>query len=193
MTKTSIVITLASLLLALPAAAQDPPPPDRRAVELALSDHETLLSKERLLRLGPGVEGVLRQLVTSPSRRALARSRAIAALRFFPSKETRTALLGVIRTARKVIKPSVALIDLQEAAVSYAVVAGPASLATVSGLLRHANLDVRSSAAEAVRLSRHPRAEAVLLARVKRDPSATVRYRIQRELKLLRSGRRGAR
>jgi len=186
---------VAALLTAVslsPPATAAPPQPDRATVEQLLSGVEDLPTRQDLLRLGAGVDAVLRQIVEHPSARALARTRAITALRFFPSKTTRTTLLAVIAQGRGVTRPSLALLDLEQAAVAYAIVAGPAALAALEPLLIHANLDVRASAAEAVRRTGHPRAEALLARRARLDPSATVRQQIQRELTRLRRARRMA-
>jgi HEAT repeat protein len=190
---TTALLILAALLLspALEAAAQDLP--QRETVEQALIGIHDLADKKSLSSLGPGVDVVLQKIVTHPSHRALARTRAISALQHFPSAAARAVLLAVIKRGRKLTKPSLALLDLERAAVSYAVVAGPAGLPELQRLLTHANLDVRGTAAQAVRLTRHPRAEALLTGRLKRDSSATVRHAIKRQLELLRQKRRKTR
>jgi len=188
-TTAATLLALAALLLGQPpAAAQDLP--QREAVEQALMEIHDLDNKQQLQSLGAGVDVVLLQIVAKPSHRALARTRAISALQHFPSKAARAALLTVIKRGRKLTRPSLALHDLERAAISYAVIAGPAALPQLSRLLTHVNLDVRASATEALRLSRHPRAEALLTGRLKRDRSATVRHAIKRQLELLRLERR---
>jgi hypothetical protein len=106
-------------------------------------------------------------------------------LRFFPSKATTATLLGVIQQNRKIEKPSLATVDLQQALTSYAVVLGPKALETCKDLLTHKVIDVRSAAAEAVRLTKSPQALGLLLARQQLEPSALVRHQIGRQIKLL--------
>jgi hypothetical protein len=91
---TAALLVLAALLLvpALDAAAQDLP--DREAVERALIGYHDLADKKTLSSLGLGVDLVLQKIVTKPSQRALARTRAISALQHFPSAATRAVLLA---------------------------------------------------------------------------------------------------
>ena len=169
--------------LLVPAAALAAP--DRNQVELSLSGIERVPGKQALLRLGPGVDQVLREIVLKPSRRALARTRAIALLRLFPAKET-TAVLQQVISATGKAKQGLALLNLQQALASYAVVVGPPSLATVKPFLSHGNVDVRYAAAEAVRLGRSKEAISVLRQRELLEPSPTVRHQLKRQVELIR-------
>lgn len=177
------LVPLALLLLAAPTEAQSHA--DRNSVELALSGHERIPTKQALLRMGDDVAQVLRAIVNQPSHRLLARTRAISMLRFFPSKATTATLLGVIEQNRKIEKPSLAAVDLQQALISYATVVGPKAVETCKGLLAHKVLDVRSTAAEAVRLTKSPQALELLLKRQQVEPSPLVRYQIGKQIKLL--------
>lgn len=172
---------LLSLVL-LPSVAAGVPL--REDVELALSDLERVPDKKELLELSPQVEQILQDLVEHPSRRALARSRAIAVLQFFPSTQTRATIRGVIQAGSKATR-GLALLDLQTALTSYAVIEGPSSLPVLRPFLSHASIDVRSAAVRAVFLSGHANRRAILEARHAVEPSATVRARIAGELKRL--------
>jgi hypothetical protein len=166
--------------LAGPAAAAD-----RTRVELALSDHESVPTRQALLGLDPKIDQLLQKIVLDPSSRPLARTRAISLLRLFPSKQSAATLRQVIRSARGV-KQGLPLLNLQQALAAYAVVVGPPSLKLVRPFLTHANLDVRYAAAGAVRLGRHPAALGVLQQRLTLEPSRTVRHQIQGQIEILR-------
>jgi len=175
-------LTLPLLLasVAEPAAAAD-----RNRVELALSGHESIPSRDALLRLDPKIDQLLQEIVLDPAARPLARTRAISLLRLFPSKQSAATLRQVIRTARRA-KQGLPLLNLQQALAAYAVVVGPPSLKLVRPFLTHAKLDVRYAAAEAVRLGRHPAALSVLEQRLPLERSATVRHQIQGQIEILR-------
>jgi hypothetical protein len=191
---TPIVSALLVAALAPAPAAGEPAPPAavREHVELALSAIETVPDREALLRIHPQVEQVLRQIVASPSRRALARSRALAVLRHFPSEATRATLKQAMDQAlaatRGHKRPSVELLDLQQAMVSYALTAGPRALAAVQPQLSHWNLDVRAAAALATRLTGDSAALPALEARIKLETSPTVRVRLQQQIEALKAG-----
>ena len=160
--------------------------PDRDTVELVLSSHERIPSRSELLRLGPGVEAVLHRIVEHPSRRALARNRALTVLRQFPSKATRALLARQIQRTRRHTRPGVELLDLQQAVTSYAVVAGAKALPVCRALLSHPQPDVRTAAATAVRRTRSPKAANVLDKRLQIEPSAMVRAELRQQLRVLR-------
>jgi hypothetical protein len=175
---------LTALLLALPLVAGAAP--DRDQVELVLNGIEYVPSKADLERLGPGVDGVLRDIALKPpARRMLAGTRAITLLRLFPSKKTGAALLGLVRKYRRVKKPGVQLLNLQQALTSYAVVAGPGGLKQIEPLLGHVNMDVRHAACEAVRLTRSVRAITVLQRRQQLEQAPMVRHQLERQIELI--------
>jgi hypothetical protein len=183
----SILYVAAALpILLMPLSAAAHPATARDRVELALSGIEasSLPSKAQLLRLSPAVDQLLRDIVERPSRRALARTRALWALRDFPSATTSATLLKVIQTTAK-LNHNLARLDLQQALTSYAAVAGPKSLDVTAPFLAHASIDVRHAAAAAVALSRSPAARQLLAARHKVEPSATVRHQLERQLAAL--------
>jgi hypothetical protein len=190
--RTTPLLALA-LLLPLTALAA----PTRDEVERSLMGFEHIPGKQALLRLGSSVDQVLREIALKPSaRRMLARTRAITLLRLFPSRETAAALKQVIAETdhRSAVegtnraKDGLDQLHLQQALCSYAVVAGPASLALVKAYLSHPSMDVRYSAAEAVRLSRSTQATAVLQSREPLEKAPMVRHQIRRQLELLRRG-----
>lgn len=189
--KTRAIIILSGLTLALCSAAYAAPPP-RATVEQVLSGIEFIPTRQALLSLGPDVDRVLRDIVARPSRRRLARTRAISLLRHFPSKATRAALLNVIRANTRAVK-GLPLVDLQQALVSYAVAAGPASLSVCRPFLDHKHMDVRFEAARALRLGGNPRALPLLQRRKQVESSPMVRHQLTRQIEaLLRPPRRGA-
>ena len=195
--RTPLLITLITLMVpGLAAAGPLWSMADRAQVERALSAFETIPGRGELLMVHPAAHAILLDIVKFPaSRRALARNRALAVLRHFPSRVTNATLADVIRqadwqarsarqrTAAGQIPMSLALVDLRQALTSYAVVRGPASLALVRAYLAFPNPDVRSTAAVALRASRSPQARSALLARQKVEQSAMVRYEIKRQLK----------
>jgi hypothetical protein len=154
----------------------------RERVELALSAVETLPSREDLLRLSPKVDEVLREIVEKPSRRALARSRAISALQFFPAETTRRTLRAVIQTSARA-RAGLPLVDLGRALQSYAVLTGHSGVEVIRPYLTHPKVDVRYAAVRALALTRSARALELLGQRRSGEPSAMVRHHIERELK----------
>jgi len=178
------------LILTLPLMAHAEPLRER--VERALSGIEHIPSQQDLLRLGPGVDRVLQQIVARPSRRALARNRAITLLRLFPSKETAATLRRVIETARK-SKLGLDQLNLRQALTSYAVTHGPRSLGLLRPFLAHPSMDVRYDAAEAVRLSRSPAALAVLQQRLGLERAPMVKHQLQRQVELIQRPRPASR
>jgi hypothetical protein len=185
----------AASLLAFPtaASAERGDAPLRARIERALSAFEHVPTRAELLALSPDVETVLlevaREAVDEARTPPLARNRAITVLRFFPSEKARAALAAVVQKNRRA-RPGVGLLDLEEALVSYAVVAGPRALGLVAPFLSHENEDVRSSAVDALAASRNPRAVALLSARRSIEPSGAVRLRI--DLATSRQSRRAA-
>jgi hypothetical protein len=175
-----------TLIVWLPSSPRAGPVTPRERVELALSGIEAadLPTKAQLLRLSPVVDEVLRDIVERPSRRALARSRAMWALRDFASPATAATLHKVILKNAK-SADGLARLDLQQALTSYAAVVGPKSLGVTAPFLSHASIDVRHAAAFAVALSRGPAARALLVARRKVEPSATVRHQLDRQIAAL--------
>ncbi len=187
-----VLLLLAAL--ASPATARSPgsaapPAVDSARLELELSAIEWVPTRAALIaRHGPGVAAALREIALQ-GRRALARNRALTVLRQFPSRATARLLERFVDRYRHQRRISgVALLELQQALVSYAAVAGKKALPRVTGFFAHASVDLRCSVAEAVRLSRSPRARGLLLARRELEPTATVRAEIHAELKRL--GRR---
>lgn len=189
MMKQRTLLALSALLLALALPAHAEVRARRSPVEQALSAIEGVPRKADLERLGLGVDKVLQDIVAHPSKRVLARVRALTVLRYYPSKTTQTLLRQEIAATQKA-KRGLPLIFLGQALRSYAVAVGPKAVAVVQPQLAHPSIDVRVAAAEALRLSRAPSASAILAARAKHDPSATVRAELQRQLRLLDGQRR---
>ena len=176
-------IAALTFTLWLPSSPRANPATLRDRVELALSGIEaaSLPTKAQLLRLSPAVDEVLRAIVEHPSRRALARTRALWALRDFASAATAATLHKVIQT-NAAPRDGLARLDLQQALTSYAAVVGPKSLSVTARFLSHSSIDVRHAAAAAVALSRSPAARALLVARRKVEPSAMVRHQLDRQI-----------
>lgn len=170
-----------ALLLARVAGAESP----RERLELLLSDHERLPGRAELLAISPQAPHLLREMVEKPSARALARSRALALLRLFPGAETARVLREAIRTRAR-SGGGLALLELQQALSSYAVVAQVASLRVVQPFLSHPSPDLRHAVVGALGLVRSPRVLPLLEARLASEPSAMVRHRIEVELRRLR-------
>lgn len=197
----TVALVLALVLSLVPRAVMAGPTwstADRARVERALSAYETIPARGELLKVHPAAHEILLDIVKFPaSRRALARSRALAVLRHFPSKATIAALTNAMSAAEKkarAVRPgrsgqiplSLALVDLRQALTSYAAVRGPAALPLVKTYLAFPNQDVRSTAAATLRVSRSPQARRLLLARQRVERSAMVRHEITRQLKLLK-------
>ena len=182
---TRTVLFSIALFSSLPAGAQQSLT-ERGRLELALSGIEHVPGKAELLRLSPRAPELLREIVERPSRKALARNRALSVLRLFPSAATARTLRAVVE-ANRAAKNGIARLDLEQALVSYASVAGPGSVELVRPFLAHASLDVRVTAVSALVATRSPRALGLLEGRRRDEPSATVRARIDRELAGLRA------
>ncbi len=153
----------------------------RDRVELALSSHERLPDRQQLLRMAPDVDRVLREIIEQPSRRALARARALLLLGQFPSAASERTLRQVIR-ARASASGGLPALELQQALAGYVAVAGKASLEVLRPFLAHAQVDVRRAAVGLVGQLRTPRALQLLQARRAVESSPMVRVRIEREL-----------
>lgn len=180
-----LIITALALALVLPFASRaDARSADRAVVERALSAYEYVLTRAQLLRLGDDIASVLRAIVEQPGRKALARNRALSALRYFPSKATERLLVSVIVKTRGA-RRGVAVLDLGQAAGSYAAIAGKRALKLVEPLLAHRSIDARIAAAEALRLTKSPRARGLLFGRLSRDSSPTVRAALSRQIGLI--------
>jgi hypothetical protein len=153
----------------------------RDQLELVLSTRESLPTKTMLLALGTEaeLERALHQIVREPSRRRLARNRALTILRQFPSRATAKLLALVIAASRSATK-GLATIDLAEALLSYGAVARFSAEPVVVSLLGHPNLDVRIVAAQALILSGAPAAQAKLKFRLDAETNALVRRELQR-------------
>lgn len=169
------------------------PPPvhaaiDRDELEQMLSDYERIPKKAELLHLGPGpdLEAMLRNIILHPSPRALARIRAISVLQYFPSAANAAVLRNVIQGYNRKALTGVALLELQNALPSYAVVAGPKSLDLIQPFLTHSNVDVRYSAANATALSRSPLTLNILMRRYKIESSPIVQRQLDKQIKMLR-------
>jgi hypothetical protein len=175
------LVALALLLHSTGAGAA----PERQQVEQTLSGVEWIPTKQQLLRLGPDVDQVLRQIALQPQGKSLARNRAITLLRFFPSKATASVLEQVITKNQAALKGPPVL-HVKQALVSYAVVRGPDALKLIHPFLTHKVPDLRYSAVEAVRRSRSPKALALLEARKKLEPSPIVKHHLLRQITHLR-------
>jgi hypothetical protein len=178
----------AALVLSLagtPAARADRSSDDPRArIERALSQIERVPTRAELLAISPRAERVLVEIARGGTAHALARSRAITALRHFPSETTAAVLAGVVRKNRGT-RPGVALLDLEEALVSYAAVAGAASIPLVRPFLAHENVDVRAAAVDAIGSIRGIEARRLLVERRTVETSGSVRKQIDRRLEAL--------
>lgn len=184
----SIAFTLLLSLVVTPAVRAEGRI-DRRQLEQVLSAIEGVPNKAALAALGVNMEQAVQDIVARPSRRVLARVRALTVLRYYPSKTTQALLRKEIAATQRA-KSGLPLIYLAQALRSYGVVVGPKALAVLQPQLTHPSIDVRVAAAEALRLSRAPSARALLAARAKHDASATVRAELSRQLRLLDGQRR---
>lgn len=178
-------------------AGPGPEQPLQEQVELLLSGIESIPSKATLQGLHPQVAAELRRIVEQPGvGRELARTRALTVLRAFPGKATAATLRGFIQRRSKATrgqaKTSLALLNLQQAVKTYAVVAGPSALALLQPFLSHDNADLRVAAAEAVRLSGGRGARALLQSRVRMERSERVRHQLQVQLKRMARTSRGS-
>lgn len=153
----------------------------REAVEASLMDYESVPGKEELLALSSRVDAVLRDIVERPSPRALARVRAVAVLRYFPSAATVATLRRVIERSARATAGS-AVLELQAALSAYALTAGPSAVPLLRPFLAHANVDLRELAASALALTRSPAVRPLLERRLGVELSPMVRRRLQREL-----------
>lgn len=173
-----------ALALALVCAALLRAPAVHAAPTLAqeLSAIEWVPTKAALLRHGADVDARLRAIAASGP--ALARNRALSALRYFPSATNAKFLRGVVERYRR-SSGGLPLLYLHQALSSYAAVVGPAALPYVAAFLPHSSVDVRCHAAEAVRLSRSPRARATLLARFRVEESPMVKAELLQQLRQL--------
>ncbi len=199
----STFLTLATLLATAATAAADPgwTLADRARIERLLAARHHVPGKGELKLLHPAAHEILLDIARFPSsRRAFARTRALAALRHFPGRATAAALRGVIKAAdqkARLAKPgpkgqlpmSLALVDLRQALTSHAVVQGPASVPLSRAYLAFPNPDVRATAAVALGHVRTPAARAALLARQKVERSALVKHELKAQLERRKAGK----
>jgi len=171
-----LLISLGALLLA-PAALAAP------TLEQELSAIEWIPTKAALLRHGANVDARLRGIAAQGGK-PLARHRALGALRLFPSADSAKFLRNVVERNRGV-RGGVNALYLQQALSSYAAVVGPEALEYAAAFLPHQSIDMRCYAAEAVRLTRSPRARATLLARLEVETSPTVKAELLQQLRRL--------
>ncbi|MFH1132237.1 MAG: HEAT repeat domain-containing protein [Pseudomonadota bacterium] len=182
MQKTIRITTFAALIWAILLVPQvASAKTNREKIELLLSGIEYVPSKEALMQLGTDIDGVLRDIVAKPSARRLARTRALTALRWFPSKATEDLLHSVILANSKA-KKGLALLNLGKALCSYAVIAGPKSLKISLPFLSHPSPELRYRSARAVLLSKSPDARAILVKLLEKEPSAMVRHQIKKQI-----------
>lgn len=162
------------------ARAEDAQRERARMVE-ALSAYEAVASRRQLLAISSDAERLLRAIIDDPRGHALARHRAIGALRWFPSRDSRRLLRRLVERGRKARRGR-RLLDLQPALESYAAATGPAALELALSFLDHRSIDVRIAAARAALLSKSDRAPALLRARLEREGSSTVRAEVRQLL-----------
>ncbi|MCA9668608.1 MAG: hypothetical protein KC503_23610 [Myxococcales bacterium] len=187
---TLVAVPLAAVAAPGLAAAETPFGPSRAAVELALSAYESVPSGDALVRqFGPAVVDVLVDIVAQPGKNALARNRALTALRVFATPQVKKALAGAV-SRNKSGKTAMQRFLLAQALPSYAAVVGPQSLGELTPLLLHSQIDVRRAALEALRLSRAKNARALIAERARVDSSALVRHSAKRELSRLDATKR---
>lgn len=178
-----VLFLILGALGAGPAGAQSL----RDAVELALSSHESVPTKAKLLDLSPQVDQVLREIAEDPSpRRPLAQMRALSALQLFPSKRNAAAVQGVIKASAKA-KTGLPFLRLKTALLSLAVMQGPAAVPSLAPFLRHHNVDVRAATVRAVAASKSPRARQLLKQQQQRDASPIVRAELKKRLARLKA------
>jgi hypothetical protein len=179
-------LSLAAALALLPATAAAAPPA-RERIESMLSHIERVPGREQLLAASPDAEKLLRDLVQRPSTRVLARTRAIALLRFFPSPATAAVLRELCKPAAASKAVGVAFLDFRAALGSYAVVAGPAAIEVIQPLLAHSSMDVRLAAVRALSELRSPRVLGLLEARRRVETAPTVKHFLEREVARLKA------
>jgi hypothetical protein len=178
---------LSLVALALLPASAVAAPPARERIESLLSHIERVPGREQLLSASPDAEKILQDIVQRPSTRMLARTRAIALLRYFPSPATSALLRELCRPAAASKAVGVAFLDFRAALGSYAVVAGPASIDVIQPLLAHSSMDVRLAAVRALAEVRSPRVLGLLEARRRVETAGTVRHFLEREVARLRA------
>ena len=177
---------LAALAAALLPAAVAAAPSARERIEALLSHYERQPSREALLAITPEAERVLQDMIQRPSMRVLARTRAIAMLRLFPSTRTAAVLRETVQVSARA-SGGVAFLDLKAALSSYAAVAGPASIDLIQPFLAHSSMDVRYAAVASLASVRSPRVAPLLEARRRVETSPMVRHHLERELTRLRA------
>jgi HEAT repeat protein len=181
---------LAILGYALAAAPAAPLPKsagkagdERPKIEAYLSSHDVASAAElRELSLTPGRP--LLAIAADDRIPGLVRARAVAALRLYPSTETRSFLDRVLQAKAKTTDATDRLI-VRRAAVALGWIAGPDACAQLALLFENVDTEVRVDAAIGLGLTRAADAPALLRKQLAVESVPRVRDQIQRQLRAL--------
>lgn len=159
-----------TFLVASPAVAAEV---TRAAAERALSGYHTVVTAERMRRLGPGWETVVEALLRDPNTRPLLRTRAIAALGFskLPSS---AALLREVLALKGGRVEGAPVLETMEAVRSLAAIDGVRALPELKRFVEHEVADVRLAAARGLADLGAP-AKDTVASRVRREGDEQVR------------------
>ncbi len=175
-----------ALALALPAASasagrrvtpQDP----RDSLVSLLSAYELPLSREVLDHIGPDVNRLLIQLSTNPRVRPRVRTRALAALGYYPTVPTRDHL-GSLLHERSLVKSALGTNLRRQALRSLGVAFGDRAVDAIVGLKEDGDPLIRQAVAHALGDTKSPRALPTLQTWLSQEQELAVRVAIDRAI-----------
>jgi HEAT repeat protein len=174
---------LAAAPAAAPFSAAGKAGGERPKLEAFLADHD-VPSVAELRALSSTPAKLLMAIVDDARAQGLVRARAVAALRLFPSADTRSFLGGLLEAKAKTGDATERLL-LRRAAVALGWMAGPDVCEQLALLFANDDTEVRVDAAIGLGLTRAAEAPALLRGQLAVESVARVRDQIERQLRAL--------
>lgn len=173
-------VALAALLLAPPAPASEPMTADplRSQILAMIGGFHHLPDESEWKALPPRAQEILIEIASDPGQPAFKRARAIAALAWFPSPETKTFLTGVIQNRDK-FKPMLRRKAVRALLVAYRDEAVPVT----TPLLKEDDPLMREAVVEGLGELGTPLALSTLRTHLVLEPESWLRKRMEIHLK----------
>jgi HEAT repeat protein len=175
--------TLAAASASAPASSTGKPGDERPKLEAFLADNDVPTAAQ-LRALSRAPQKPLQAIAVDARAPRLVRARAVAALRLFPSAETRVFLGNLIETNAKA-RDATELLLVRRAAVALGWMAGAGVCQQLALLFTNDDVEVRVDAAIGLGLTRAPEAPALLRKQLAVEATARVRDQIERQLRAL--------
>jgi hypothetical protein len=156
---------------------------ERPKLEAFLADHD-VPSAAQLQTIARAPAKSLMTIAADAHAPALVRARAVAALRLFPSADTRSFLAGLIEAKAKTTDATEGLL-VRRAAVALGWLGGPDVCEQIAVLFANENSEIRVDAAIGLGLTRAAEAPALLRAQLAVETVPRVRDQIERQLRSL--------